>query len=210
VERVCHAIDLRQSASVADEMSSLLDAREQAHAQGRHDVAARRYVVAHGALRLVLAEHLDVAPASLRFTRTCAVCGSREHGRPDVEGVDGFSFSLSHSGDTAIVAVAPERVGVDVEEVRARRYLEQVARRTMDDAEYERWCARREPERARAFLETWTAKEAYLKMLGVGLTRPLREVGVTGAHTWTDWPGGCVTSVVATTAGEWTCATGLP
>jgi 4'-phosphopantetheinyl transferase len=201
-ERVCYAIDLQQPVATVDRMSAFLDAREQAHATARRGDAVRRYVVAHGALRLVLGEQLGTDPRLLRFVQTCAVCGSQEHGRPALAGHDAPSFSLSHSADTAVVAVAPDRVGADVEVVRPRRYLDRVAQRTFTADEFTHWSDLPDEERLVAFLRAWTAKEAYLKMLGVGLTRALREVPTHDASTWLDWPPGAVTSVVATTPRE--------
>jgi 4'-phosphopantetheinyl transferase len=180
----------------------LLDAREHAHSTARHDDARRRYVVAHGALRLVLGARVDGDPAALRFELTCAVCGSHEHGRPALAGDGGTSFSLSHSSDVAVVAIAPERVGVDVEVVRPRRYLDRVARRVLTDGELAQWVALPEHEQLAMFLRAWTAKEAYLKMLGVGLTRSLHDVPTHDATTWPDWPAGAITSVVTATRRE--------
>jgi phosphopantetheinyl transferase len=137
----------------------------------------------------------------LRFALTCAVCGSQEHGRPALAGDDRPSFSLSHSGEVAVVALAPDRVGADVEVVRERRYVDRVARRMFTADEFAHWSALRGPDRLVAFLRAWTAKEAYLKMLGVGLTRALRDVPTREASTWLDWPAGAVTSVVASASG---------
>jgi 4'-phosphopantetheinyl transferase len=213
---VCYSIDLRQEARVVERLSTVLDTRERGTADARSDDARRRYVVAHGALRMILGERVGVAPSSLGYQYTCAVCGSHEHGRPELspEFARGLlpSFSLSHSGDVAVVAVAiaGERVGVDVEVVRARRYLDRVAQRTLRDDEFARWQALTDEDRVVAFLRSWTAKEAYLKMLGVGLTRALRETPTHDAQTWADWPAGCITSVVAAPPGTFATARWVP
>ncbi|MDQ1522053.1 MAG: 4-phosphopantetheinyl transferase, partial [Actinomycetota bacterium] len=170
-------------------MSTTLDTRERAYRDARRTDAARRYVVAHGALREILGALVAADPATLRYKHTCAVCGSHEHGRPELAGIAGApSFSLSHSGDVAVVAVSTEQVGADVEVVRARRYLDRIAQRTLRADEYSRWESLRDDEQVAAFLRSWTAKEAYLKMLGVGLTRALREIPTHDAQTWLDWP----------------------
>jgi 4'-phosphopantetheinyl transferase len=211
---VCYSIDLRQDGRAVERLSVVLDARERAVAAARGDDASRRYVVAHGALRGILGELTGAEPSSLRYRYTCAVCGSHEHGRPELltDLGPGPSFSLSHSGDVAVVAVAvaSQQVGVDVEVVRARRYLDQVARRTLRDDEYARWRSVAGDERVVAFLRSWTAKEAYLKMLGVGLTRSLRETPTRDAQTWPDWPRGCVTSVVAAPPGAFVTSMWVP
>jgi hypothetical protein len=78
--------------------------------------------------------------------------------------------------------------------------------------EFAAWETHTGDERTRAFLRVWTAKEAYLKMLGVGLTQRLRDVDAHGAQTWGDWPPGCVTSVIDATpaAGFEARPAGLP
>jgi len=219
---LCYAIDLRQPAPVIERASTLLDARERVNADARRGDAARRYVVAHGALREILAAHTDVAADAISLQYRCAVCGSNEHGRPELDPAvhrDAPSFSLSHSNDVAVVAVvavvAPDggdgqRVGVDVEVRRARQHLDRLATRTLDDDEAERWRALPRAEQLTAFLAAWTAKEAYLKLLGVGLTRRLRDVPTHDAQTWVDWPADCVTSVVAATRGSFTRVQWVP
>jgi 4'-phosphopantetheinyl transferase len=189
------SVDLRVPAGAVDAMHATLDTREREHAAARHDDARRRYVVAHGALRAVLAARTGADARAITYRRQCAVCGSREHGRPELVHDGGPSFNLSHSGDVAVIAVATERVGVDVEVVRDRRYRDEVAHRIMRDDEFEEWSALPPADRTEAFLRTWTAKEAYLKHLGVGITRALRDVQPSGTTTWSGWPAGCVTTV---------------
>jgi 4'-phosphopantetheinyl transferase len=90
-----------------------------------------------------------------------------------------LSFSVSHSGDVALIAIAPPGcvVGIDVEEVRPRTLdLEKLAARTMSAGEIERWRATPDRERLASFLQLWTAKEAYLKAIGVGVATDLRAV----------------------------------
>jgi 4'-phosphopantetheinyl transferase len=202
------AVDLRQPPAVVDAFAATLDARERQDASARTGDARRRYVVAHGALRAVLAQRTGIEPAAIAFRRSCAVCGSHEHGKPAIANATGVEFSLSHSHDIAVVAVAPEPVGVDVELVRERPYDERVARRIMRADEFDAWCALTPDERPVAFLRVWTAKEAYLKLLGVGITRTLRDVQPTGTYTWAGWPEHCVTTVAsAAGARDWASRT---
>lgn len=135
--------------------------------------------MAAAATRALVAAAAGVAdPAVLPISRRCAHCGHAEHGKPFLAGRPDVAFGVAHSGDRALVAVAraPVRIGVDVEVVRPRARLAALAARVLDDGAHARWCALAEADRLRAFYEAWTAKEAYLKAIGVGVTHPLRAV----------------------------------
>ena len=88
-----------------------------------------------------------------------AVYSHDENGAPLVRGADGY-VSVSHCADCAVLAVDSERpVGVDVELSGDR--LRRVARRFLDDREYE-FCDGDMPR----LLKAWTAKEAVFKAAG--------------------------------------------
>lgn len=129
-----------------------------------------RFVAARGWLRKVLAGYLGVAPATVAFAYGA-------HGKPELSGAFGQSglfFNLSHSGDTAVLAVAREvRVGIDVEEIKSAMDMELVARSHFSAWEVAEWSALSAAERLPAFFRCWVRKEAYLKALGVGVSRGL-------------------------------------
>lgn len=141
----------------------LLSAEELVRARGfRLSVHRERYVRARVALRLLLAERVGLAAAAVPLASD-AVGAPRP--------VDGVHFSVSHSGGLAVFALAEgRRVGVDVE-------VPAAGVDTVVSAFHpgeRRWVAAgAAAERDRATLRVWTAKEAYLKALGVGLLRPL-------------------------------------
>lgn len=144
--------------------------------------------VAGRVLRDVLGAVLAVDPADLRIDRRCARCGDAAHGKPAVAGAPDLSFSLSHSGATVVVATAFDAcVGVDVEELRPRARLDRLAARVLTAPEHAAWCRLRGDERLEAFLRHWTAREAYLKAIGVGLRRSVRDA-VAEAAGWTVVP----------------------
>ena len=130
------------------------------------------FTAAHAGLRRVLAEHLDGDPAGLGFEED-------DLGRPGLVGVEGLHFSLSHSGDRALVAVAcMPRVGVDVEVHRDRIELERLAERNFSLAERAELLECRGEDLVRGFFRIWTRKEAYVKALGKGLRHPLEDFDV--------------------------------
>ena len=79
----------------------------------------------------------------------------------------GLHFSLSHAGPWAVCALADTPVGVDVE---LPRCTMATARRFFAPAEVAQVEALPEQARPDALLRLWTAKEAFTKALGQGLS----------------------------------------
>ncbi len=93
-----------------------------------------------------------------------------ENGKPylDGMGMEDIYFNLSHSGETAVCAIAPCEVGCDVERIRDRGMA--VARRFFDAEEYKRIVSlEEEKERQEMFCRFWTLKESFLKVTGQGM-----------------------------------------
>jgi 4'-phosphopantetheinyl transferase len=154
----------------------LLDDGERERAgRFRAEAARMRFVVSHGALRLVLGDLTGTAPEDLLFERRCGHCGGTDHGKPHLAGCSDPDFSLAHSGGLALIAAARGRlVGVDVERLRSRTDVLSIARRALSPAEcLEIETPWTEEERRQAFFRCWTRKEAYLKATGAGLAAGL-------------------------------------
>jgi 4'-phosphopantetheinyl transferase len=125
-------------------------------------VARRRSRIAHAALRHILGHVLQSDPGELAITR-----GDR--GKPRLQGDDGYDFSLSHSRDIALIAVAPTAIGVDVEHDRAGHRVLATARRILH-ADTAALLERLDGQpRTVAFLDAWTLREAHVKAVGGGL-----------------------------------------
>lgn len=133
---------------------------------------ARRLRAAQVGMRLVLARYLGIAPAALRIARACRHCGDARHGKPHLVDAD-LRFNLSHAEDLALLAVARREVGVDVEHVAKAKDVDLVARSFFTPEEQARVLAA--ADKARAFLDVWTRKEALLKLSGKGLATDPRE-----------------------------------
>jgi 4'-phosphopantetheinyl transferase len=134
------------------------------------DELRRRFVVARGLLRERLGALLGVAPGAVAI-------GYGRHGKPRVAGP--LRFNVAHSGELVLVATAWEReVGVDVERVRRLSDPAGLAAAVLAPEEQEALAALPEHERGLALLRAWTAKEAYLKARGNGLSVDPRDVVV--------------------------------
>lgn len=127
-----------------------------------------RYQVAHLMLRRVLAGYTGTPPGGLRLGRErCPHCGAP--GKPVLLAGAGTvpSFSLSHSGDLVIIAVAGRPVGVDVERDAARCVCSLAQALHPADAA---WVAGLgEPGRHEAIITCWVRAEAVLKCTGQGI-----------------------------------------
>ncbi|MFF0080006.1 4'-phosphopantetheinyl transferase family protein [Streptomyces canus] len=158
----------RPPATVAA-LSRILSEREAERGDRcRFETDRRRFVVAHGALRLILAGCLDVPPEELRLKRG-------RHGKPRLAGSSDLRFSLSHSGELALVAVTRHReVGVDVDRLRPGLPVEPFTERFFPAADARFVAAAAGPtERAERFLRLWTRKEAVVKAAGARLAQGL-------------------------------------
>ena len=91
------------------------------------------------------------------------------HGKPYLKRSDLF-FSMSHTEGAIVAAFSEgEEIGADVER-KNRRVSERMYPRVLSDEE------QRSVRKTEDFLKLWVQKEAFLKRLGVGITRDLRAV----------------------------------
>jgi 4'-phosphopantetheinyl transferase len=124
------------------------------------------------ALRQLLGRYTDRDPSSLRFAYGRA-------GKPKLLDAPKIHFSVSHSGELTIVALARNTpVGVDVEGRRRPFRAGDVADRLFHAEEKRQLTALPEDELPAAVLRCWTIKEAVGKAIGLSLDELLRDVVV--------------------------------
>jgi 4'-phosphopantetheinyl transferase len=159
-----------------ERLESLLSPEESARARRLVRTAdRRRWTAAHGLLRVVLSGYLGVRPADVLLETAAG-------GKPRASDPDGPRFNLTHSGARALAAVSADReVGIDIEEIREVGDLDALAAACFSPAERAALAAVPARQRRRAFFAAWTRKEAFLKLLGEGLSRPLDAFDVTMA-----------------------------
>ena len=149
-----------------------------------------RYVARRSYLRRRLATALGQEPDRIALEY-------EPGGKPRLASGD-LGFSLSHSGDLAVVAIAQAAgvaIGVDVEQPAQRSPVGidldlAVARRLFAADEYEELTSGPATDRAARFLRAWTRKEAVVKALGTGVTAVMRDFVVdlgTGPQVPLEW-----------------------
>ena len=153
----------------------------------------KRFLLSHGLLRVILSRYVDEDPHQLRFEVSA-------QGKPHLIGRDSrpasVQFSLAHSAECAVGGVARGRaIGVDVEAIRrdvealalAERFFAPEEARRLNEADGE--------SQRSLFYRYWTAKEAYLKARGVGLSDGLNRFVVR-------WDSDGLTARIRTLDGE--------
>jgi 4'-phosphopantetheinyl transferase len=138
----------------------------------RRPLDAHRFIQLRLAARLFAARELDLEARSLTIEQSpCPACNSDEHGPPRLvssgQMVPG-SFSLSRSQHRGVVFFSDTpQSAIDIEHVRQEgvsaiaSVLSGHERRSLRDLD--------EESRTESLYRLWTAKEAVLKALGVGL-----------------------------------------
>lgn len=92
------------------------------------------------------------------------------NGKPYVE--NGAFFSITHSGQNALIAICDSPVGIDTEQKRMKNYNAVLSRFPENE--------RREIAGTDDFLRHWVVREAYIKMLGATLAEKLNKLTFSG------------------------------
>jgi 4'-phosphopantetheinyl transferase len=148
---------------------SILSASEAEKALAIDDpLLRRRYENTRWWVRHVLGRYLDFDPARIDFAIAAG-------GKPYVTGDFRCDFSISHSNDWLAVAAANFRVGIDIEARRPRVEAIALSRRffSMPDSLVVQGTAA--ASQTDVFLGQWVAKEAALKVRGLGISQHLHQ-----------------------------------
>lgn len=160
-------VDLGPSSAREREALTWLDGAEQARRrQFARSGPRREFTLCRAALRALLCRELDCGNEELSF-------GTSDHGKPFalVGGLPApVSFNVSHSGRHGLIAMAPRgRIGVDVEDRKARRDMDDDIRLLFAPGEQAGLASAEGSTKAELFYNLWTMKEALVKAAGVGL-----------------------------------------
>ena len=157
------------------------DERERA-ARFKFPEPRNQFVISRALLRQCLGRYLHVEAREIRFRTTA-------NGKPELAAnadlhlqdfpVNDLRFNLSHTHGVTVFAVTRHRqVGVDVEKIREDTNALELAERFFSRQEVEWLRSQPASEHIPSFFSCWTAKEAYIKAHGQGLSMSLSSFGV--------------------------------
>jgi 4'-phosphopantetheinyl transferase len=131
----------------------------------------RRHLLTRAMLRTVLSKYLPVPPEAWEFS-------ANAYGRPNIVNAEAeqahVTFNLSHTHSLVVLGITKARaVGVDVENVRAREAMIDIAEHYFTPSEVAALAVVPQPKQHDRFFEYWTFKESYIKARGMGLSIPL-------------------------------------
>ncbi|BFM39162.1 4'-phosphopantetheinyl transferase superfamily protein [Synechocystis sp. LKSZ1] len=133
----------------------------------------QRYRWVRGTLRLLLAQHLGCSPPEV-----CLSYGPK--GKPGLDPQihpQALQFNLSHAQDWAVIALTENPgIGIDLEYLPRVAKVKALARRFFAPCEVQALYQLPQVEQHQYFFQLWTAKEAYLKTIGQGLSGGLNRV----------------------------------
>lgn len=160
----------------APHLSEPLTVADHVRAQRIIDNARRKhYLGGRAGLRILLSAYTHIAHADLEF-------GYGSRGKPSLLNplADGkLAFNYTLSGGYALYAFARNReVGVDLEVFPRTIATRRLAKRILTQGEQTAWNAIDKPQQNHAMLACWTRKEAYGKVLGVGIRYTMNQVNL--------------------------------
>jgi 4'-phosphopantetheinyl transferase len=151
-----------------------LDSAERQRADRfRNDADRARFVIARSSLRQLLGRRIGVASGEIRF-------GENEFGKPFLQHAPvALHFNSTHSGDWVLHAIDTDTpIGIDVETIAADLACIDQFERVLSTEEFAALNEVPLRDRARAFAMVWVRKEAYVKAVGEGMSRPLRGISI--------------------------------
>lgn len=165
-------ISLLTDEDLAGHCSKLLSADERDRTRRfKFPHLQRRYSIAHGQLRSVLAIYLGLPPEEIRLQQD-------KNGKPFIaeeQNPSNLTFSLSGSGEYSIAGIACNlNIGVDIEPIRPLKEEARIVSGQFSPAELSDYQSTAKIERSELFFRQWTMKEAVVKAIGKGLLHPLQ------------------------------------
>ena len=171
-------IDIAKVADVHEPEALLSPAESARAARFRFSKDRIRYIVRTAMLRQILSRYLNIAPTRMSFNYG-------EFGKPFLDSrrlnpeIRNLHFNLSHSDDAALIAISGAGpIGIDVERIRGNMNIDGLAAHCFTSEERSALEPLQGDAAVDLFFRLWTAKEAYVKAIGRGLSQNPQSVQI--------------------------------
>ncbi len=143
-------------------------------------------------IKNLLAERTGIPLDEIILCRTLS-------GKPYAKDIS-TNFSISHSGEWVVAAVDDEQIGIDIEVIRSVDL--RVTKRLCTDSDMKYMSENgitsedsNQNEILKRFFEIWTAKEAYFKKIGTGIT-DLRSISYCDLNPIHFYEDNCIITII--------------
>ncbi|MBP3325572.1 MAG: 4'-phosphopantetheinyl transferase superfamily protein [Coprococcus sp.] len=174
IEKTAHKVYI-YACSIADvslnecneAIKFLFPERRKKYDRYRRSDDKKRCLVASMVLDYVLLKHFGVEDIGWYYG---------DYGKPFLKEYANISFSVSHAGEWVVVAVGNCNVGIDIEE--KQKDMDCLFNAVLSRNEKGLAEQMNGDEADDYFVMIWTVKEAYSKMIGIGLSKKFTELDV--------------------------------
>lgn len=128
-----------------------------------------RAIISEILIRVAYCEGRSVDNDDIRFEKN-------KYGKPFIINSNDFKFNVSHSDEMVVVAIDNEDIGVDIEKI--QNIDKEVAKIFCTENECNVIANSKEEEVKKISTSIWSLKEAYVKYLGVGISKELNSFDV--------------------------------
>ena len=148
---------------------------------------AQQFIITRAVLRILLADALVLDPKEIDII-------SAQNKKPFLAKNNEVHFNVSHSANRAVIAIAKQAVGIDVEFLKTGFEYQSIAEYAFSETESVHLQKSNHPYLD--FFRLWTRKEAFLKGLGKGLINDLKLISCIEASNE-------IPPVIGTVACDW-------
>lgn len=140
------------------------------------------FIINRGFLRVILAKYLSINGKQIKFIYN-------QKGKPYLSdnSQSNIKFNLSHKNQYTIYAISQNDLGIDIEVIKPNIEVENIVKRFFTKEELNYISQLQKVERLEYFFQLWTAKEAYLKAIGEGLSGGLNSINLCRPNNLPNW-----------------------
>lgn len=156
------------------QLETFLGSEDQARLNTLHQADFKNnFIISRGLLRSILSTYTGIAAAEIKLQRN-------QHGKPLLaESMPAIQFNMTHTQSRLLIALSSENtVGIDIENRHRKVKMAQLAQKIMSGNELAYFQTLDQEQQVQVFFENWTAKEAYLKATGEGISAGMNQIEI--------------------------------